>query len=226
MLEEGIQVDRASTASKIKYHVYRALGFPDVSLRPSLSSGAVDVVVGTGPPRLESTSHMVLASLKRVLDCPKARKAGDEKHLVGSDFVDVIPTLVLSTVELPSCSFLRQVLECLSISLYKHDLGPATTSFVDTVRSITDLLPIATISHDNRLLILDILFLFLDAHETASSSIVLHQILVVARVVASGQDHALTRDGIKFMRMAFVKFGLGGLFTPLFKVSLPSSSRF
>mgnify|MGYP001585797641 FL=1 len=168
MVAEGIELDRPSTLVKIKYHVLKAFGFQDVSLRPLVHGGSPGVFFAPGAPTLQSTSLATLASLKRVLDCSKhvmtrmwaERSHGEQESandLVGSAFLDVVPAFVNSGVDLGSLTYiqLRDTLECLAISIFKHNLtGQAKLDVFEAVRGVTTLLVSEQTAYDNRVLVL------------------------------------------------------------------------
>ncbi|KAL8281141.1 hypothetical protein RQP46_006499 [Phenoliferia psychrophenolica] len=230
MVAEGLELDRPSTLVKIKYHALKALGFQDVSLRPSVNGGVTGVTFALVEPIVRPASLATLASLKRVLDCSKhvmtrmwSERTGNEHEsandLVGSTFLDVVPALVNSGVDLDSFTYIqiRDVLECLAISIFKHNLaGHAKLDVYEAVRRVTALLLAENTAYDNRILILLTCTSLLRKFDVVD--ILPHQVLVVAQMMAQRDGDALWAQGTLFLHTAFQKFATKGLFLLLFKL--------
>ncbi|KAM0750456.1 hypothetical protein T439DRAFT_381136 [Meredithblackwellia eburnea MCA 4105] len=238
MVAEGIELDRPSTLVKIKYHVFRALGFENVTLKPSQSNGTLQVALGPfAPARLPSSSLSTLASLKRALDCskqalsyrdgPPGETAGSSQDLIGSAFLDIIPALIQSGIGFDKFTFLqlRDSLECLSISVFKHNLtGRMKSSVVQSVKTLTDALTSDNTSYDNRILILVTCTSLLRRYDLDTVDILLHQILVVCRAMATHNGDGLWVQGALFIQTAFQKFSTKGLSVLLLK-TIPESDE-
>jgi hypothetical protein len=237
MVAEGLELDRPSTLSKFKYHTIKALGFPDVNLVSSSSTGAMGVSFGRGAPVPGPSSFVALAGLKRVLDCPKqvmvrlAEKPPTDQvaatELVGSAFLDVVPAFLNSGLDFGRLTYvqLRDALECIAITVYKHTIADSDTKLSDVlvaaIRTATKLLLEDTTSYDNKLLILLICTSFLNRHQRLAVTILLHQIPVVCAMMVAHRDDGLVAQATVFLQSAFTKFGTNGLFALLFKVSPP-----
>lgn len=231
MIAEGFELDKPSTLAKIKYHTFKALGFSDVSLNPSAAGGGVQITFGRAVPVVGEASLPVLASIKRVLDCSKlvmarltTERSPDQiaaaTELAGAAFVDVVPLLINAGVDFGSLTYvqLRDILECLSIVVYKHSFDESASSIVPAIKSLAPLLLLDTTSYDNRLLILLVSTSFLKRYDSLGAGIILHQIPIVLQLLVAHPDDALAGQARTFLQMAFLKFSLKGLFLNLFKV--------
>lgn len=226
---------------KIKYHTLRALGFPDVGLRSV--GGSIEATCAGSIPSLGPTSFSTLASLTKVLDSAKGlsreavgsrpdfedRKA--DMVLVGATFLDIVPTLIISGFDLTSLSYLqlRDILECLAISIFKHAIHEKEVlcqGVVEALRRVINLVLLPTTSYDNRLLILVLSTMFLNRYEKLNVPILLHQILVLVQLVSNdSKDDGILRQATFFCQSAFLKFGTKGLYVLLFK-NIPKDSFF
>lgn len=205
-----------------------SLGFTNVKLQPS-SKGKIHVTFNHSLKQLNSHSFSVLANLKRVVDSSKRSQAVQSlettiktNELIGTHFLNIVPSILSSAIDLSSLTYLqlRDALEILAITIYKHSLPNHLAELVvSALHSISNLL-IKNISYDNRLLILLIFTSFLRREErSASTPILLNQILITIQAISLHNDDGFTTQATTFLELAFQLFFLKGLSVLLFKVS-------
>jgi hypothetical protein len=232
MIADGVAIDPWDLV-KLKFHVAMALGFRNAKLRESLPPGSLEVDFGD---RDSSASLTCLASLKRVLDVSKqvtwprmSNDAESVQELVGASFVEILVHVIsgVDLAKIPNLQ-LRDLLDCLLIVVYKHELEKKTVhsafaapGIIDAVRRVCTILPSEAVSLDNRLLVISISSTMLEHYPRLIVSILGHLILTIARMMGSDtlqKEDVLFVQGKTFLQSAFSKYATNGLFVLLFKV--------
>jgi hypothetical protein len=238
MVADSVPIDPWDLV-KLKFHVAIGLGFRDAKLRESMPPGSLEVSYGELDPKDSSALMTCLSGLKRVLDVSKQiswpRMSSDAepmRELVGAVFVEVVVRVICSDIDLAKLPYLplRDLLDCLLIVVYKHELqsktahsSPAAEGITDAIRRVTALLPSEAVAFDNRLLIIAISSAALERYPKLVISILGRQILAFAQMMGSDvrqREDALFVQGKTFLQSAFSKYATNGLFVLLFKVMI------
>lgn len=239
---DGNETDKY-TLRKLKYHTVRLVGFSDAKLASSERDNRSDLECKFSliTEMDETRSVACFSSLKRVLDSPnrilqhtseQIERSDGNRDLIGSIFADISPIVLSSSIDISTLSYLqiRNLLDCMSIIIYKHDLEgrknfDLAAHVVGAVKAITRLVELTDVPYDLRLFALSICSTFLHRWPEMTVNILGNQIMSVGYMMAKvkSEEDTLYVQGKSFLQTAFVKFATKGLFVLIFKL-LPSPS--
>ncbi|CAG8454894.1 2892_t:CDS:10 [Ambispora gerdemannii] len=185
-----------------------------------------------------------LSNLKKILDTPINFKpepdvaeetsrsisssSFDEQSedLVGAFFVDVVLKMFNSSIDISTLShlMLKNWIELMLIIVYKHKIEDRRNKeleekIVNAMRRISELL-IKDVSDENKLLIIQLSACLLKRSPTLTVNILGKQIIIIGKLMTNlkcDTSIQLVNNACDFLRTAFLKFALNGLFVLIFK---------
>ncbi|CAG8469401.1 8345_t:CDS:10, partial [Diversispora eburnea] len=224
MLANGIEINKEQII-KLKFVVVSNLGFTDYDFIQNMMMISC------------------LGNLKKVLDRPiylrNSNKTNNhinteeidlEDELAGGYFVDVIFSLINSSVDMSKLSHLmfKIWIELLLIVIYKHKIEDRRNrdfeeTLANAMRKISELLLEDNITEENKQLTIELATSLLKRAPMLTVNILGKQIVTLGKLLTRLGNNVDTNNGSlamsakTFLRSAFLKFARNGLFVLIFK---------
>ncbi|KAI9498426.1 hypothetical protein BDB00DRAFT_754914 [Zychaea mexicana] len=250
MLGSNLPVDTVQI-SRLKYILVDCMGFNNC--RRYVTSGEWVVTFGSmtyDPANPLQNSFLIAASrgLKKIMDSfaplpaeTVASMAPDvleqnrvelaENSSPGVHFIDVVLKLFNSGVDVTSLNhmMLKIWLETILIVMYKHNIleREFEHSIVNCMKQIIELLT-KEISEENKLLILEILKCLLRRSDHLTAMVLSKQIMALGKLMTklgNKMSEPVFLKAKEFLKSAFLRFAVAGLFVLMFKNQTVSDSN-
>jgi len=197
--------------------VYKADDFSQVSMVMACARGLKKVLDSFTPVNPESIAAIGFDVVDKV-------KAGLNENInYGSHFVDVVFKMFDSGVDLAQLShlMLKIWLELILLVVYKHDIFDRTyeNMIISSMKQVIDLLT-KDISEENKLLILQILHRLHKRSDHLTAMVLSKQIMALGKLMTKqkeNMDDPVLLKAKYFLKSAFMRFAIAGLFVLMFK---------
>ncbi|RUP45188.1 hypothetical protein BC936DRAFT_148508, partial [Jimgerdemannia flammicorona] len=238
MLASNLDLN-AVQLSKVKFALVKNMGFRDPE-RHNIDEWKVQFGDFVYTPDDVSQMTMVIScvrGMKKVLDNfipmthDNAAAVGSEiidtrqstQNNPGAALVDVVLKLFNSGVDLTSLShlMLKAWLELVLILVYKHNImdRQLEDTVISCMKQIAELLT-KDISEENKLLILEIFMALLKRSDHLTAMVLSRQIMALGKLMTKLKSNTVDPVFIKskmFLKAAFLRFAMAGLFMLVFK---------